>query len=128
MSTTHSNRLELRIDIEKWPLTAPFRITGYTFSEVDVVLVTLTQDEHTGRGEANGVYYKGDDPWKMARQIESVRATIEAGIDRDSLQRLLPAGGARNAVDCALWDLESKRTGRTAWQIAGLDAPKPLLT
>jgi len=62
------------------------------------------------------------------KQIEAVRARIEAGIDRESLQRLLPTGGARNAVDCALWDLEAKLTGRPAWQIAGLDPPRPLLT
>ncbi|HEX4972222.1 MAG TPA: dipeptide epimerase, partial [Steroidobacteraceae bacterium] len=57
-----------------------------------------------------------------------VRSSIEAGIDRETLRRLLPAGGARNAVDCALWDLESRLSGIPAWKIAGLNAPVPLVT
>jgi L-alanine-DL-glutamate epimerase-like enolase superfamily enzyme len=64
----------------------------------------------------------------MVRQLESVRSLVEAGIDRGGLQSLLPAGGARNAIDCALWDLEAKLERRPVWQIAGLDAPLPLLT
>jgi L-alanine-DL-glutamate epimerase-like enolase superfamily enzyme len=64
----------------------------------------------------------------MQVQIEALRAQIEAGIDRQTLQKLLPAGGARNALDCALWDLEAKRSGKPVWQLAGLDAPRPLRT
>ena len=56
----------------------------------------------------------------ISRTIEAHRDAIERGITRDELSRLLPAGGARNALDCALWDLESKRTGRPVWQLAGL--------
>jgi L-alanine-DL-glutamate epimerase-like enolase superfamily enzyme len=59
----------------------------------------------------------------MVRQLESVRSHVEAGMDRGGLQPLLPAGGARKAVDCALWDLEAKLERRPVWQIAGLDAP-----
>jgi L-Ala-D/L-Glu epimerase / N-acetyl-D-glutamate racemase len=121
-------RIALRVEIEKWPFKAPFRITGHTFVDLDVVVVRLEQDGMVGRGEAAGVYYLNDHTPGMVRQIEAVRASIEAGIDRESLQRILPAGGARNAVDCALWDLEAKLTGRPAWQLAGLDAPTPLVT
>jgi L-alanine-DL-glutamate epimerase-like enolase superfamily enzyme len=64
----------------------------------------------------------------MLAQIEALRARIEAGITREELQRLLPAGGARNALDCALWDLDARRAGKPVWQLAGLGAPKPLLT
>jgi L-alanine-DL-glutamate epimerase-like enolase superfamily enzyme len=64
----------------------------------------------------------------MLVQIEALRAHIEAGITREALQQLLPAGGARNVLDCALWDLEAKRAGKPVWQLAGLSAPKPLLT
>jgi L-alanine-DL-glutamate epimerase-like enolase superfamily enzyme len=60
--------------------------------------------------------------------IESRRREIEAGIGRASLQRLLPPGGARNAVDCALWELDARRAGKRVWQLAGLERPKPLLT
>lgn len=121
-------RLSLQVTTEKWPLKKPFRITGYTMLDCEVVVVTLTQDGLSGRGEAAGVYYRQDDVPGIVKRIESVRDSIEAGIDREKLQSLLPPGGARNAVDCALWDLDAKRMGKPAWQLAGLDEPRPLLT
>jgi L-alanine-DL-glutamate epimerase-like enolase superfamily enzyme len=120
--------LTLQISVEKWPLKAPFRITGYTFVAVDVVVAGLSCGGHTGRGEAAGVYYRGETAASMTAQIEAVRSSIEAGIDREALRRLLPAGGARNAVDCALWDLEARLSGIPAWKIAGLNSPVPLVT
>ena len=129
MNTSKAASLTLRVAIEKFPFKEPFHITGYTMTDTEVVAVELEQDGHVGRGEASGVYYrKFDDAASNVKQIEAVRPRIEIGIDRDSLQSLLPAGGARNAVDCALWDLEAKRTGLNAWQIAGLNRPQPLLT
>jgi L-alanine-DL-glutamate epimerase-like enolase superfamily enzyme len=118
--------LTLHIEVEQWPLTTPFRITGFTWEFVDVLLVRLERDGHVGQGEAAGVYYKNDKPPSMLEQIESLRTTIEAGIDRDRAQSLLPPGGARNALDCALWDLEAKLSGRPAWQIAEMGKPRPL--
>lgn len=109
-------------------MAAPFRITGYTWTSLQVLLVSLEQDGRIGQGEAAGAYYNGDYPPSMLRQVESIRPTIEAGVDHRSLQLLLPPGGARNALDCALWDLEAKSSGRAAWQIAGLEEPRPLLT
>jgi L-Ala-D/L-Glu epimerase len=120
--------LKLHWAIEKWPLQSPFRITGYTMDSVEVLVVSLEREGRIGRGEAAGVYYRNDRPETMVGQLESVRPQIEGGIERTSLQRLMPRGGARNALDCALWDLEAKLTGRSAWQIAGLDEPKSLLT
>jgi L-alanine-DL-glutamate epimerase-like enolase superfamily enzyme len=120
--------LKVRAEIERWPLTAPFRITGKTFECADVLLVCLEQDGLMGRGEAYGVFYKNDDAISMVRQVEALRTSLEAGVTRTALQQLLPPGGARNAVDCALWDLESKLAGRSAWQLAGLDTPRPLVT
>jgi L-alanine-DL-glutamate epimerase-like enolase superfamily enzyme len=128
MHTDSTGPLTLRVEVEQWPLIAPFRITGYTWEFVDVLLVSLEKDGHVGQGEAAGVYYKDDKPASMLEQIEALRATIEAGISRDRVQSLLPRGGARNALDCALWDLEAKLSGRAAWQIAGMDKPRPLLT
>lgn len=129
MKRGSTGALALGVAIEKFPLEQPFHITGHTMTDANVVTVELEQDGHVGRGEASGVYYRQfDDVAGMVKQIEAVRARIEAGIDRESLQHLLPTGGARNAVDCALWDLDAKRTGRSAWQMAGLDAPRPLLT
>ena len=110
------------------PFKAPFRISGYTFDTTDAVVVTLDDGVHRGRGEAAGVYYLDDTAEHVVAVLESQRAAIEAGIDRQQLQDLLPAGGARNALDCALWELESKRSGNAVWELAGLDPPKPLLT
>jgi L-Ala-D/L-Glu epimerase / N-acetyl-D-glutamate racemase len=121
-------RLKLDVKIENWELTAPFRITGYVMTDLDALVVTLSDGAHEGRGEAAGVYYHDDTPAKGAAQIEAVRDRIEAGISREELRRLLPPGGARNAIDCALWDLESKQAGRPVFELAGLSRPTPLLT
>jgi L-alanine-DL-glutamate epimerase-like enolase superfamily enzyme len=120
--------LQLRVEVEKLRLSAPFRISGFVFEEQEVVVVTLEDDEHRGRGEASGVYYLGDTAQTMVAEIEAVRDSIERGIDRTALQRLLPAGGARNAVDCAMWELEAHRLGVAVWELADIDAPKPLVT
>jgi len=121
-------RVELQVSVEKWPLKALFRITGYTFVEIDVVIASISCGGHTGRGEAAGVYYRNENAALMVTQIEAARAEIEAGIDREALRRLMSAGGARNAVDCALWDLESRLSGTPAWKLAGLNPPVPLVT
>ena len=80
------------------------------------------------RGEGDGVYYRGETPDSMVRDIEAVRDAIEAGASRQDLQSLLPPGGARNALDCAMWELDAKRAGKPVWQLAGLPSLKPLLT
>jgi L-alanine-DL-glutamate epimerase-like enolase superfamily enzyme len=128
MNSKRQGPLTLRAEIEQWPLISPFRITGYAFELMDVVVVSLERGGEVGLGEAAGVYYRNDRPGYLIKQIESVRAKIEAGITRDDLQLLLPPGGARNALDCALWDLEAKLMGRAAWQMADLEGPRPLLT
>jgi L-Ala-D/L-Glu epimerase len=128
MKPLQIDSLSLNAKIEKLPLKATFRITGHTWEVLEVLLITMEKDGHVGRGEAAGVYYRNDHVASMIEQVESLRATIEAGISRDSLQKLLPAGGARNALDCALWDLETKLTGQPSWAIAELATPKPLLT
>jgi L-alanine-DL-glutamate epimerase-like enolase superfamily enzyme len=127
--SSSTSRLKLRIGIEKFPLKEPFRITGYTMVDTEVLFVELEQEGLVGRGEASGVYYRpGDDVKAGADRLESLRGEIEAGIGRFGLQSLLPACAARNALDCALWDLDAKRIGRPAWRIAGLEQPKPLIT
>lgn len=120
--------LSLDLAIESLPLAKPFRISGHVFTDTPVVLVTLSDGEHSGRGEASGVYYLGDDVPAMTAAIESVRGAVEAGMTREQLQTLLPAGGARNALDCALWDIEARRSGVPVWELAGLAEPRPLRT
>lgn len=120
--------MKLTLAVEKLPLAAPFRISGFVFQQQNVVLVTLNDGDHRGRGEASGVYYFQDDAANIVATIEANRSVIEGGIDRDSLQHLLPPGGARNALDCALWELDAARTGRPVWRLAELPALKPLVT
>jgi len=109
-------------------LAEPFRISGYLFEAMPATVVTLSDGESSGRGEAAGVYYLGDNPAHMEIEIERCREIIEAGVEREELRVLLPAGGARNALDCALWELESRRAGVPIWSLAGSRKPRPLVT
>jgi L-alanine-DL-glutamate epimerase-like enolase superfamily enzyme len=122
------SRLRLRLEVEKLRLAAPFHISGFVFEEQDAVVATLDDGAHQGRGEASGVYYLNDSAQTMIAAIEAKRAQIEEGVDRAELQRLLPAGGARNAVDCALWELDARRSRIPVWKLAGVPAPRPLVT
>ena len=126
--SSRTPRVALSLHIEPLPLKAPFRISGYVFESMPACVVTLRDGEYTGRGEAAGVYYLDDRPEDMLATLEALRDTIEAGLTRTPCATLLPPGGARNALDCALWELESQRTGIPVWKLAGLDAPRPLLT
>jgi L-alanine-DL-glutamate epimerase-like enolase superfamily enzyme len=120
--------MQLSVTRELIPLSAPFTITGYTFTDMTVVVARIGDRGASGSGEAAGVYYLGDDADRMCAAIEKVRHDVEGGVDRESLRRLLPPGGARNALDCALWDLEAQRLRPPVWRIAGLERPRPLLT
>ncbi|MBI2992603.1 MAG: dipeptide epimerase [Gammaproteobacteria bacterium] len=119
--------IRLSLHIETWPANRPFRITGKTWQAFEAVVVEVADGSYVGRGEGLGVYYFGETATSITKQIEDVAANIEAGISRDELQTLLPPGGARNAVDCALWDLESKRLGASIWQLTGVHA-RPVTT
>jgi L-alanine-DL-glutamate epimerase-like enolase superfamily enzyme len=123
-----STPLKLRIKLEQWPLKNPFRITGHTWVHLDVLLLELESRDGLGRGEAAGVYYKHDTPARMLRQLEDARRKIETGITREEIQQLLPPGGARNAIDCAMWDLEASASGTPVWEAAHLSEPRPLVT
>jgi L-alanine-DL-glutamate epimerase-like enolase superfamily enzyme len=125
---TGVNALTLDISVESLPLAKPFRISGHVFTQSDVVVATVSDGEFTGRGEASGVYYLYENAPAMVASIERVRADVEQGVTREGLRGLLPPGGARNAIDCALWELEARRTGKPVWELAGLEAPRRLLT
>jgi L-alanine-DL-glutamate epimerase-like enolase superfamily enzyme len=114
--------------VETHPLAAPFRISGYVFEASDLVVVELDDGQNRGRGEAGGVYYMGDEAPQIVKALEANRAAIEGCGSREELRQLLPAGGARNAVDCAMWELEASRLGIPAYRMAGIDAPRPLIT
>ncbi len=121
-----SRQLSLDLRVERFAYHQPFRISGHVFNETALLVASLSDGEHAGRGEGAGVYYLGDDIDHMLAEAESVRDAIEGGATRDDLQALLPPGGARNALDCAYWDLEAKQTGRPVWHLAGLEAPRAL--
>ena len=120
--------LSLRYSLESRKLAEPFRISGYVFEATDLVVVTLSDGEHRGRGEAAGVYYLDDNAANMMAVLENRRADIERCASREELRSILPPGGARNAVDCAMWELEASRAGEPAWRLAGLDSVRPLVT
>jgi len=112
---------------ETWPAIMPFRITGKTFESFESIVVEISDGNQTGRGEALGVYYLNETQASLLEQAEAVRSRIETGISRAELQDLLPPGGTRNAIDCALWDLEAKSKGQTIWSLTGI-TPKVLHT
>lgn len=121
-------RVKMGVAVETLRLAAPFRISGHVFDGRDAVIVTLDDGQHLGRGEASGVYYLGDDLPHMLAALNDARDAIEDHPSRAQLRSILPPGGARNAVDAALWELESKRAGMPVWALAGLAAPRPLRT
>ncbi len=111
-----------------WRLREPFLISRGAITRVEVIIVHLEDGPNTGRGEGRGVTYHGETPASMLAQIEGIHNRIEAGATRKDLMSLLPAGGARNALDAALWDLEAAQAGTSAWHIAGIRNLRPIIT
>jgi len=120
--------VDIDVRIETWPLASPFRITGHIYTEIELVVATVRDGNHEGRGEAVGVDYLGETPAGIAADIAALRSEFGRELNRERLQSLLPPGGARNALDCALWDLEAARSDRPAWFDAGMSRPEPLVT
>jgi L-alanine-DL-glutamate epimerase-like enolase superfamily enzyme len=118
----------LTAQVERWPLAAAFVISRGSKSEAEVLVAEIVEGGHRGRGEGVPYAHYGETVGDVLGQIEGVRAKIEAGIGREALQGLLPPGAARNALDCALWDLEAKRGGVRAWTLAGRARLDPVKT
>jgi len=110
----------LQCRTERWLLKRPLVTSATSGESVNVIVVELRQDGALGRGEAAGVWFHDETPASMTKQIEGARSAIEGGIDRIALQKLLPPGGARNAIDCALWELEAKLAGTTVAALADI--------
>lgn len=128
MQRVYKQVMDLKIETITSPLRAAFSISRGSKTEAVTVLVTLRDGEHIGRGECVPYLRYGETAQSVTGQIESVRSALGAGLSRAELQTLMPAGAARCAVDCALWDLEAKRTGKTVWQLAKLPPPQPIDT
>lgn len=114
--------MKLVVETKSFPLDPPFRITGHTFTDTHAVWVHISDGDYTGRGEGIGSYYLNETPESMLQQIEEFRDAIEKGITSSQLVDLMPIGGARNAVDCALWDLEAKRSGKRIFGLLHMPA------
>lgn len=124
--------LRISAVVERWPVAGQFIISRGAKTFVDVLVVAVSDGRHTGMGEGTAIYYHGESAESCLAQVEKVIAALEtlgAQEARLAVQSLLPPGAARNAFDCALWDLEAKAAGKPLWQLAGLaEAPKPLQT
>jgi L-Ala-D/L-Glu epimerase len=120
--------LSLNVAIERWPIAGTFTIARGSRTEAVVVVVKVSDGTYAGRGECTPYARYGETVEGVAATIESMRERLAAGLDRDALQSSLPAGAARNALDCALWDIEVKRSGRRVHELAGLAPPRPLTT
>ena len=123
-----SGPLSLSARIEHWPLGQAFTISRGSKTEAIVVVAEVSDGVHTGRGECVPYPRYGETPEGTLSAIAAMSETLRRGMDRAALQAAMPAGAARNAVDCALWDLAAKATGRRVWELIGLPEPRPLKT
>jgi L-alanine-DL-glutamate epimerase-like enolase superfamily enzyme len=120
--------VSLSVKTERWPLREPFAISRGTKREAVVVVAEIWDGVHRGRGECVPYARYGESVEAVARALEAKAADMRHGLDRDSLQAAMPAGAARNALDCAIWDLSAKRARRPVHELLGEPAPKPLTT
>ena len=120
--------MELSVRIERWPLACAFTISRGTKTEAVVVVAELSDGTHRGRGESVPYARYGETSDGIVAAIEAERPVLGRGLDRGALQRAMPAGAARNALDCAYWDVKAKRAGRQVHELAGLGVPGPLTT
>ncbi len=121
--------LHLDVEEKSWPLIRPFTISRGSRDAAKTIIVTLRDDQgNAGRGEAVP-YARYDETIPAAlAELRAARSAIEAGITHADIPRILAMRAARNALDCALWDLSAKQQGEPVWRLAGLDEPRPLVT
>jgi L-alanine-DL-glutamate epimerase-like enolase superfamily enzyme len=119
----------LTVRRETWPIRGTFAISRGSRTTAEVVVAELMEsDGAVGRGECVPYERYGESVDGVVQVLEELGQRVADGLDRIGLQKVLPAGAARNALDCAFWDLEAKRAGHRAWQLLGLSPPKPVLT
>jgi L-Ala-D/L-Glu epimerase len=118
----------LTIAIERFPIAGRFTIARGSRTEAVVVTAAISDGAARGWGECVPYARYGETAERVAEAIARIRPQVEAGLDRDGLQAALPPGAARNALDCALWDLDAKRTGVPAHVSAGIDRLRPATT
>lgn len=122
-------QLQLETEIIAWPLSGTFRIArGARDVAMTLRVRVMAPDGATGLGESVPYARYGETPESARAAVEAVRPAVEAGLEIAALQTLMPAGAARNALDCALWDLRAKQASQPVWALAGLPPPKPVLS
>jgi len=119
---------QLKVKAQTWPIAGSFRIAHGSVRKIQVVRVEISDGKSTGRGECRPYARYGETPETVSTQIIAVADTVKNGISTDTLQTLLRAGAARNAVDCALWDLKAKQTQTPIWQLASIPKPRARTT
>jgi L-alanine-DL-glutamate epimerase-like enolase superfamily enzyme len=120
--------MELSVRIERWPLAGAFTISRGSKTEAVVVVTELNDRAHRGRGECVPYARYGETLDRIVAAIEAMRPALGRGLGRTDLQGAMPAGAARNALDCAYWDVNAKAASRPAHELAGLVAPEPRVT
>jgi L-Ala-D/L-Glu epimerase len=118
----------LAVASERWPIAGAFTISRGSKTEAEVVVAEVSDGVYRGRGECVPYARYSETVEGVLAAISALAPQIAGGLDRAGLQSALPAGAARNALDCALWDLAAKRAGRPAHELAGLPAPRALVT
>jgi L-Ala-D/L-Glu epimerase len=120
--------MELSVRVERWPIAGAFAISRGRKTEAVVVVAELNDGIHRGRGEAVPYARYGETPDGIVAAIEALRPAIRQGLDRETLQTVLGPGAARNALDCAYWDVNARQKGRRAYELAGLWPPEARTT
>jgi len=118
----------LTVREEVFPIRGTFRISRGARTEARVLVCEIADGDVVGRGECTPYARYGETVDEVARAIAAIGPAIAGGLEREGLQRAMRPGAARNAVDCALWDLEAKQAGRRVWELAGLPEPEPVTT
>jgi L-alanine-DL-glutamate epimerase-like enolase superfamily enzyme len=118
----------LAVNIERWPIAGAFTISRGAKTEAVTVVAELSRDGLTGRGECVPYPRYGETPEATLEALQAMQEAIVQGLDRTGLQAAMPASAARNALDCALIDLEARRQGLRVWSLLGQPEPKPCIT
>ena len=120
--------LQLNVSTQTWPIAGSFRIAHGSVHEIDVVRVEINDGQYIGRGECRPYPRYNETPASVTEQIQTVSKQIISGLTTGELQALMPAGAARNAVDCALWDLRAKQIDTPVWKLLNIPEPQPRTT
>src|SRR6266702_2602610 len=125
---TSSISRQLLARVERWPIAGSFTISRGAKTEAVTVVAEVSHGGHTGRGECVPYPRYGETPEATLRALQAMRGVVARGLDRSTLQAAMPPGAARNALDCALMDLEAKRSSRRVWTLLGRTEPRASTT